>query len=302
MRDTTLGGLLVLGAAAGFGTIGIFGELAVATGLPLRTMLPLRFALATALIGCIAGLREWPLPASPRTWGVLLGLGVVYTAMTLLYFISLRFLTAGLATIVLYTYPAFVVGLSAVLLGESLTGRKLLALALTLGGVVLVVGTDTAGAEPLGVGLALGAAVCYALYTAGSRAAVPSTSPGGLTFGVLVGTTLSMSVYGVLDGGLALPAAPDEWAIVVGLAVVSTVIPHLMFYQGVARLEAGRVGVISTAEPVVTVMLGAVLLGETVTAFVLLGGGLVLGGVVLAQRGRADADDGDLTHAGSPGD
>jgi len=290
VRESTLGGLFVFAAAAGFGTIGIFGEVAAAIGLELSTLLPTRFALATLLIVGIGRVRGWPLPSSRRAWATTFVLGVVYTGMTLAFFVSLRYLTAGLATVVLYTYPALVVVVSMVAMDEAITARKVVALVLTTLGVGLVVGADGAVAAPLGVGLALVAALCYALYTAGSRAVSPSISPAELTVGVLAGTTVSMLAYGLLDGGLALPSGTAEWGVVLGLALVSTVIPHVLFYQGVSRLEAGRVGIISTVEPVVTVVLGVLLLGETVTLSAAVGGALVLGAVLLVQRSSGDAE------------
>lgn len=274
----------MLTAAAGFGTIGIFGEVAALIDLELSTLLPVRFVAATLVIVGIALARGWSFPASRRSWAVTIALGVVYTAMTLAYFFSLRYLTAGLATVVLYTYPAMVVVVSAVAMEESITARKVAALGLTTLGIAFVVGADTAGAEPVGVGLALCAAFCYAIYTAGSRAAVPSMSPAALTVGVLVGTTASMLVYGALDGGLALPNGWEEWGVVAGIVVASTVVPHVLFYRGVSRLQAGRVGVVSTVEPVVTVVLGVALLGETVTLPAAVGGALVLAGVLFVQR------------------
>jgi drug/metabolite transporter (DMT)-like permease len=285
VEESTRGVLMVFAAAAGFGTIGIFGEAAASIGLTLSTLLPVRFALATAAVCGIAVARGWSLPAARRDRLATLGLGVVYTLMTLAYFLSLRYLTAGLATVVLYTYPAMLVVLSAAALGEAITPRKAAALCLSTVGVGLVAWTGTAGAEPVGVALALGSAACYAAYTAGSRYVVPRATPEGVMVGVLVGTTLSMALYGVV-GGLAVPAGGDEWAVVVGIAVVSTVAPHLLFYEGVSRIEAGRVGVVSTVEPVVAVVLGALLLGERVTVVTVVGGALVLGGVVLVYRGR----------------
>ncbi len=288
VRETTAGVLLVAAAAAGFGTIGIFGELAARIGLPLSTLLPVRFAAATAVLGGVAAARGWSLPAARRDRATALGLGVVYTVMTVLYFVSLRHLTAGMATIVLYTYPTMAIVLSAATLGESITARTAAGLGLATAGVALVVGTDAAGVTPAGVALALGAAACYAVYTAGSRYVVPRATPRGVMVGVLAGTTASMTVYGVLAGGLALPTRTTGWGIVAGITVLSTVLPHLLFYEGVSRLEAGRVGVVSTVEPVVTVVLGAALLDEPVTAAAVAGGATVLAGVVLVQRDGAD--------------
>ncbi|MEF8784255.1 MAG: DMT family transporter [Haloarculaceae archaeon] len=291
MRESTTGAVLVFAAAAGFGTIGIFGEIAAAIDLELSTFLPVRFGLATLVVAALAAVRGWARPVSRSGWSATLALGVVYTAMTLFYFISLRHLTAGLATVVLYTYPAMVVALSVAFLSETVTTRKILALALAMAGVGLVVGTDTAGADPLGVALALGAAACYAVYTTGSRGVSATLAPRALMLGVLVGTTVSMAVYGVIDGGLALPAGGAEWGVVLGMVVVSTVLPLLLFCEGVSRLEASRVGVVSTVEPVVTVTLGAVLLGEQVTVFVVAGGVLILGAVILAQQNREETPD-----------
>ncbi len=288
MRQSTMGSLFVLGAAVGFGTIGIFGRVAVAIEFPLASMLPIRFAIATLVVLALAFARDWVLPESRRDWVATLFLGVIYTAMTLCFFGSLRFLTAGIATIVLYTYPTFVVVLAAILLGERVTVRTVLALGLATGGVALVVRTGAIDIDAIGVALALGAAAFYAVYTTGSRMLSPSISPRGLMIGILLGTTASMSIYGVIDGRIGMPAGADEWGVVLGLALVSTVIPHLLFYEGVARLEAGRVGVVSTAEPVVTVALGTILLGEPVTAFLLVGGVLVLAGVVLVQLDREE--------------
>jgi drug/metabolite transporter (DMT)-like permease len=277
---------MVLGAAAGFGTIGIFGKLAVAVELPLATLLPVRFALATAAVIVLAVLRNWALPQSARQWAGTFALGIVYTAMTISYFTSLRYLPAGLATIVLYTYPAFVVVLSTAVLNEPVSARTLLALMASMGGVALVVGVDPGRGTGAGVALAVGAAAAYAVYTVGSRWVVATLAPRALMIGALVGTTISMSVYGITSGQLGLPSGGPEWGIVLGLASIGTVVPLVLFYDGVKRLEASHVGIVSTAEPVVTVGLGAILLGEPVTPGVIAGGVLVLGGVVLVQRTR----------------
>lgn len=284
---------MVFAAAAGFGTIGVFGEAAAGLGLPLRTLLPARFALATAAVFAVARTRGWSLPAARRDRLAALALGVVYTLMTLAFFSSLRWLTAGLATLVLYTYPALVVLLSAPTLGESITRRTLAALVAATVGVALVAGTGTAGAAPTGVALALCAAGFYAVYTAGSRYVVPRTTPPAVMLCVLVGTTLSMGVYGVLAGEVVVPSGAEEWGVVLGIAVLSTVLPHLLFYEGISRLEAGRVGVVSTVEPVTAVVLGALLLGERVTPVVVVGGALVLAGTALVAGERRGASPGE---------
>lgn len=290
MRDSTVGTLLVLGAATGFGTIGIFGKVAATTNLELTTLLPLQFALATILVASLGFTQGWTFPNTSQEWSLTLALGVGYAITNLLFFVSLRYLTAGLAAIVLYTYPTFVVILSAIFLDEAITARKILSLGFVTGGVALIVGTETMDLSLIGIGLALGAAIGASVYTTGSRMVSSSIGPRTLLIGILVGATASMLVFGITGGGLALPAGQDEWGIVLGLAIVSTTIPHLLFYEGVSRLEASRVGVVSTAEPVVTVILGALLLEERITLLVVAGGILVVGGVILIQSESALAE------------
>ena len=284
MRDATLGAIFVLIAAAGFGTIGIFGELAAIVDLELAALLPIRFAFATIIITLLAVIRDWSLPPTRREWVITLGLGGIYTAMTLLFFFSLRSLTAGLATIVLYTYPIFLVAFSVVLQTETMTPQKLVALTTTILGVIIVIGIDSPNIDSFGILLSLGAALCYAIYTMGSRSVVTQATPQGLTIGVLIGTTVTMIGYGVIDGGLSLPREQTHWGIILGIVIFSTVLPHILFYQGVSRLEASRVGIISTIEPVVTVILGVIFLNEALTIPIIIGGGFVLIGVVFAQR------------------
>jgi drug/metabolite transporter (DMT)-like permease len=90
--------------------------------------------------------------------------------------------------------------------------------------------------------------------------------------------------------GLALhwPAGAGGWAALTAIAVCSTVIAILTFFAGLQRLGAGRASMLSTLEPVVTVLLAAMLLGETLSVAQLGGGALILAGVLwLSARGAA---------------
>ncbi|WP_158589376.1 EamA family transporter [Halococcus sp. IIIV-5B] len=70
----------------------------------------------------------------------------------------------------------------------------------------------------------------------------------------------------------------------VGVGLLGTAVPIVLFVRGLDRIEASHASVIGTAEPLVTVVLGVVLLGETATPVLVVGGGLVLCGVLLIQR------------------
>ncbi len=285
MDDRSVGIVLVLVSAAGFGTLGVFGVLAAEEGVPIPTVLFFRFVLATVILWAILGLRGRFRPLTGRSLAIALGLGGLgYTTMSGLYFLGLEFLTAGLVAIVLYTYPAFVVCLVVARHPERITSAVVAALALSITGVGLITGADPAGADPRGVAIVLGAALAYALYIVTSQQALRTVDPETLSAFVFPAAAGSFLVIGAGTGTLEAPGGPTAWAVVFAIAVVATVIPMLAFFAGISRVGASRASIVSAAEPAVTVALGAALLGEPVTAVTAAGGGLVVTGVILIER------------------
>ncbi|RLM54009.1 DMT family transporter [Halobellus sp. Atlit-31R] len=285
MNDETLGVALVVASAVGFGTLGIFGVVAGDRGLTIPTVLALRFALATVVVwGVLWHRGKLRLPGA-RVLGTafLLGAGG-YATQSALYFVGLEFMTAGMVAIVLYTYPAFVVCLTALVHPERVTRAVVGALGLSIGGVALVTGVDPAGVDPRGVLAVLGAAFAYSLYIIVSQRTLTSVDAETLTAFVLPAAAASFLTFGIGTGSFALPVSLTGWGAVLGIAVFATVVPVLTFFAGIAKIGASRASIISTAEPGVTVALGALVLDEPVSAVTVAGGILVVAGVIIIQR------------------
>ncbi|WP_227376442.1 DMT family transporter [Haladaptatus halobius] len=275
---------LVVVSAVGFGTLGIFGKLAADVGLSIPTVLLFRFVLATALVWAGLAARGRLRRFSGRDLLVGLSLGALgYAVMSGLYFWGLSFMTAGLVGILLYTYPVFVVALSALLLGERVTRRTGAALVLALTGVALITGGDPAGADLRGIVIVLGAAVVYASYITASRVALDAVPADQLTAHVLPAAACAYFVFGSTTGTISVPRTLFEWAVIAGIAVLATALPIFTFFAGLGRIAASRASIVSTVEPVVTLLLGAAILAEPVTPVTVVGGGLVLAGVLLVQ-------------------
>ncbi len=283
VKRQTVGALMVLVASAGFGTLAIFGKFAARAGLNDTTLLTFRFVVGTALLWVVLALWGRVRLLRGRRLRVALALGVLYAVFTVFFFWGLDFVPAGVAGITFYTYPVYVYALSAVALDERLSARKLAALAASLVGVTLIVGGDVAGIDLVGVALVLVAALGFAGYVTGSRAALSSTDAGAFTATALAGTALSYLLFGLASGRLAVPRGTDQWLVVLGIAVVGTAVPLFLYVNGLDRVEASAASVLGTSEPVVTVALGVVLLGEALPPVVVAGGALVLAGVVLVQ-------------------
>jgi drug/metabolite transporter (DMT)-like permease len=280
--------LFVLLSAAGFGAMGILAKLAYATGLDVVTLLALRFALAAALLWALVRWRGVPLRRRATVLGLALGAGA-YAVEAGLFFFSLERLDAGLASLLLYAYPAFVT-LGAFLLGrERPTGRRWLALGGASLGVILVLGGGGTGADGIGVLLALGAGLGYAAYILGSDSVMRDSDPLAFAASVCTGACASFMFVGALRGGLDLGFAAEGWLWLIAITIASTVVPIASFAAGLARVGPSKASILSTVEPPFTVGLAFLVFGESLGAAQLLGGALVLAGALLVVDRAATA-------------
>lgn len=279
----TVGLVFVFLGAALFGTLGVFGEAATLVGLSTATLLGVRFVAATAVLWGYLAWRGRLRVLRSRLLGLELGLGVVYGVMSLAYFESLAWLSAGVAALLLFTYPVQVTVVSAVALDEPVTVPKLLSLAAALCGVALVVSGGRVEAGLAGVVLVGVASLAYTTYSTATRAVVADVDPLVHAAYVFVGVTGTVIAYGALTGTLGLPGTMEGWTLTAGITVVGTLLPMVLFTEGLVRVPASRASVVSTSEPLTTVGLGVVLLGEPLTPAVAGGAVLVLSGVALAS-------------------
>jgi drug/metabolite transporter (DMT)-like permease len=285
VRADRRGLALCVVSAAGFGAMAILAKDAYAAGLGVLTLLALRFALATALLWAVALARGTArLPRRALLAALTLG-AVGYTLQSSAFFAALERIDASLTALLLYAYPSLV-ALGAIALGrERLSTGKLAALALaSVGTAAVLLGGGTGGLDGLGVALALGAAVAYAIYILVADVALRGADPFAAAAAVTTGAGVSFAVAAVVAGKLDLGFDSTGWLDVAGIAVISTVVPITTFLLGLARIGAASASIVSTVEPVVTVALAFALLGERLHAAQALGGALVLGALVVLQR------------------
>jgi drug/metabolite transporter (DMT)-like permease len=276
------GTLLCLGSGAAFGAMAIFGKLAFDEGANVGTLLAVRFGLAAVLFWALVLATGTSLRMSGRDarLGLALG-GCGYALQAGCYFAALERIDASLLALLLYTFPA-IVAVAAVLLGrERLDGRRVAALVLASGGLVLVVGGAGSGAlDPLGVALALGAAVVYSTYILVSQGISGRLRPDVLSALVCTGAAVPL-IAGTAAIGELRPGALTGagWAWLVGLVLVSTVGAISLFFAGLRRVGPTTASILATVEPVVTVSLAALVFGELLGPVQVAGGALVLAAV-----------------------
>jgi len=278
--------LSLVGAAFGFSTIAIFTSLLANAGTSLLTAMLGRYVFASlVLIPVAGGMAAIRLPRQR----ILQLAGIGGLGQALIAFLSLsalEFIPAAMLVFLFYTFPAWVALRAALLRTERLTGPRLFSLALSFGGVAVMVGWPGGEAvHPLGAGLALSAAVVYALFIplidrlrAGVGAVVA-------TAWVAVGATVIFLVAALVTGDFVLPTAPMSWLYMVGLGTVSTALAFTLFLHGLQVLGPVSAAIITTAEPFFVAMLAALVLGQPITPQTVLGGSLIAVAVLILQRG-----------------
>src|SRR5215210_4147807 len=216
----------------------VLGKLSYDEGATVGTLLAVRFALAAVmfwgLVLASGELRELRTLAR-RDIVIALGLGAFgYAAQACCFCAALDRIDASLLSLLLYTFPA-IVAVAAIALGrERADRRRLMALALASGGLVLVLASARAGAlDPVGAALALSAACVYSAYILVSEGVAGRIRPTLLSALVCSGAAVSLTAGSALLGDLR----PGEvsvagWGWLAGIALISTVAAVSLFFAG----------------------------------------------------------------------
>lgn len=275
---------LIILSALSFGSLSTLTVLSGREGVPLLTAMFWRYLLAALILGLVLRkkvVRDIHRSAAFRLM-IIGALGQAFVTYVSLY--ALEYLPVGPLAFMFYTYPAWLALISAVLGREALTLSRFTALSIAMIGIVVMVGAPgTASLGTFGIILALGAALLYAIYLPSLNHAQRGITPLLSSFYLICGVLTSFLVANIVTRNLQTPATTAIWAYVGTMAVFSTVIAFVSLIAGLRVLGPVRTSIIATIEPFFTAILGAVLLGEPLTRFVLAGGALIAGAVLLLQ-------------------
>ncbi|HEY5136596.1 MAG TPA: DMT family transporter [Candidatus Nanopelagicales bacterium] len=284
--------LCVLGSAVAFAVAPIFGKVAYAHGVDSFALLALRFASASlvvwVLVLVLAVGGDVGRPAGRTVLRVLALGALVLPAEVTLYFASLHRIGAGLAEVLLFLYPMWVVLITAVVLRQQVTRLVVGCSVVAVAGAALTVGA-VSGVDGVGVLLAVGASIGFACYVVLSGRLVHGVGSILTTALITTGAAVTFSLAALVTGSQG-PTDAAGWAATLGLSLVGTVVSFLLLTLGLARMPSTDASVVSTVEPAVAVLLGVLLLGEPIGLLQVVGVALVLGSVAVLVRVEAAED------------
>lgn len=271
-RATGLSGpVFAATAALAFGTLAIFAKFAYAEGARPLPLLATRFAMATILLLVfnLVTKRSLALPRTKLFRLLALG-GLGYGLESSLFFAALERAPASLVGLIFYSYPIWtnIVGLATKL--ERFRSSTLVALLIGTTGVVSIFSIPRI--DPTGAALALASAVAVAIYFLLAQIFQRGVEPAVAATYTAAGAALA-TASGALIGrqGMVLAALPSA----VGLAV-ATAVAFIFMYAAIARIGSSRTSIAAMLEPVTTLVLAAIFLGEVLSARILVGAGLIV--------------------------
>jgi drug/metabolite transporter (DMT)-like permease len=282
MGPLYLGVLFVFLSAAGFGVMSILANYAYDDGVPVTTLLFLRFLFAAALFFLLLVAKRERISVTGRQILALFCLGgVLYTLQSLSFFSAIVYISPSLAALLLYTFPVFVAVLSYFVDKEPLYKQTVLSMLLSLAGLTLVLGAGFSDMKPLGILLALAAALFYSIYIVTGNRVVKGLSPYVTSAYISLFAAVSTFFVAQGNGGVKLQFSGQGWLALLGIVLFSTVIAIAFFFRGLQLIGSTRASVLSMLEPIVTISFSAVLFGESLSWLQLAGGTAVLLGAVL---------------------
>ena len=258
-----------------YGLNPLFAKPLMNAGASTEAILFFRYGIAVILLGAYLLLKKENFRITLRQAGVLLSLGLLYTASSAFLFEAYKYIASGLATTLVFLFPAMV-AIIMVFLKVVPSWPVWLSIAATFAGVMIM--TGGAGAEkvnPLGVWFSIASAFVYALFIVIiNRSKVISSIPNSLLtfYALLTGTFFFIGrclfsgadLMAGIDGGMA-------WCNLIGLAVLPTIVSTASLAVATRNIGATKASVLGVFEPITAILVGTVVFGEALTPNIIAG-------------------------------
>lgn len=293
-RPALLAGLsIAVGGAVLFSTKAIVAKLLYRYQLDAVTVIAFRMLFSVPVFAAIAlwQMRTQPALSGKDRWRlVFLGL-IGYYVSSMFDFLGLQYISVGLERLILFLTPTFVLLFTSIFLKRHISRIEWIALAISYCGIVLVFWHDLHSgmkAVVLGSSLVLGSAISYAIYLLQSGELVRRIGSVRLvSYAMCVASAACIAQFFVLRAPETLiQPAPVYWLSLVN-GIFCTILPVFMTMAAVQRIGAATASQAGMVGPVSTLFLGALVLGEPITAIQLGGTALVMAGIYMLSTKKS---------------
>ena len=258
-----------------YGLNPLFGMPLMNNGAAIESILFFRYAFAVVILGAFLWLSKQSFKITAKQAGVLLVLGLLYTASSIFLFEAYNYIASGLATTLIFLYPVLV-AIIMVFLGVVPSWPVWLAIAATFGGVlVMTQGSGGEAIDPIGVLLSLGSALVYALFIViiNRSKAIAEISNTLLTFFALtVGAIVFLGMIAFSDTAITAGIEGGAaWFNLIGLALLPTIVSTATLAIATRNIGATKASVLGVFEPITAILVGTLMFGEPLTTNIVVG-------------------------------
>ena len=258
-----------------YGLNPLFGVPLMKNGMPVESILFFRYAIAVLILGVVLLSDRQNFKVSWKQFGILLVLGVLYTASSTFLFKSYNYIPSGLATTLVFLFPVLVAVIM-VFLRVFPSWQVWVAIVATFIGVIIMTQSDsTREIDTVGVLLSLGSALSYAFFVViiNRNKAISNISNSLLTFYVLlVGAIFFLSRVTATGGNLTVGIETKVDCLnLVGLAVLPTIVSTATLAVATRNIGATKASVLGVFEPITAILVGTLVFGEALTNNIIVG-------------------------------
>ena len=267
-----------------YGLNPLFGIPLMNDGASIDSILFFRYGFSVVLLAAFLILSRQSFKVTPKQLGILLILGLLYTSSSICLFESYKYIASGLATTLIFLYPVFV-ALIMVVLRVYPTWQVWLAILATFVGVlILAQSDDTQTIDPIGVLLALGSGLSYAIFIVivnSSRIIRPISSTMLTFYSLSVGMVIfyinTLLSPNDLTTGINGSSA---WFCLVGLAILPTIISTATLALSTRKIGATKASVLGVFEPITAIMVGTIAFNEPITTNIIVGISIAIAAII----------------------
>lgn len=294
-----IGGIVIcLFGAVCFSTKAIFVKLAYRdTAVDAVALLALRmiFSLPFFIVSAwIASSKSDNVLFTARQWMAVALIGCLgYYISSLLDFLGLQYVSAGIERLVLFIYPTLVLLISAIVFREKIRRLQWIAVAVTYAGLLLAFVGEAKLNEAqgpdfyFGGALIFACAVTYAMYIVGSGRLIPSVGAAKFNSYAMSFACVAVLLHFFITSDASLLDLPAEtYTYSIAMALLSTVIPSYLVTEGIKRIGSDNAAIVGSVGPVSTIIQANIFLHEPVLAAQVAGTALILVGVLLIGRSK----------------
>ena len=273
-------GILLLSGLA-FTISMLIANMAFKDGVDLNTSNAMRHCAATVILIIYQKARSQKIGLPARERYISLGLGISVFMMGVGYLGATQYIPISLAVLIFYTCPFFVAIISKFTENEPITPMRLTAIILAFIGLSLALKVQTTGGlQIIGILYAMVAAIGFASFVTVSSLMLKTADRQAVLLHSLAAGTLLFVLFFVMTNGLEIVGTRAGWLKVSGSGIV-VAFAYIAFFTGMKIIGPVKASMIMNIEPVLTIGLAAILLGERLANIQVFGASLVIGGIVL---------------------